>query len=110
MHIQNDSVTFFLTNKTGAPQGARATVQHQVPNQFETPLVESVEDTSSLRPYPTVPGQMANPLAIIAPRPGLCSALILFGFVCLGKISFFFSFLLSSYIGMVLSHYSVVTQ
>ncbi|GKG39157.1 hypothetical protein Tco_0463302, partial [Tanacetum coccineum] len=26
------------------------------------------------RPYPTVPGQMANPVAVTTPRPGLCSA------------------------------------
>ncbi|GJV50460.1 hypothetical protein Tco_1440672 [Tanacetum coccineum] len=42
MHIRNDP-SFFSINKTGAPQGA----VHQVPNQFETPLVESEEDPAS---------------------------------------------------------------
>ncbi|GKC29787.1 hypothetical protein Tco_1037081 [Tanacetum coccineum] len=76
MHIWNDP-SFFLTNKTGAPQGEELGLikplsdssfscsvprvprkapmdkvpvlqaQHQVPNQFETPLVESEEDPAS---------------------------------------------------------------
>ncbi|GJY43529.1 hypothetical protein Tco_0431742 [Tanacetum coccineum] len=76
MHIRNDP-SFFSTNKTGDPQGEELglirplsdislvapitlsfrkapidkvpvlQVQHQVPNQFETPLVESEEDPAS---------------------------------------------------------------
>ncbi|GKG13416.1 hypothetical protein Tco_0350376, partial [Tanacetum coccineum] len=52
MHIRNDP-SFFLTNKTGAPQGEELDLikplcqQHQVPNQFETPLVELEEDPAS---------------------------------------------------------------
>ncbi|GJU71949.1 hypothetical protein Tco_1263354 [Tanacetum coccineum] len=39
------------------------------------------------RPYPTVPGQMANPIAVTAPRPGLCSASYsaVVGFDCSGE-------------------------
>ncbi|GKD70410.1 hypothetical protein Tco_1324500 [Tanacetum coccineum] len=48
------------------------------------------------RPYPTVPGQMANPIAVTAPRPGLCSASYsaVAGFDCSGEDHHtFFSFL-----------------
>ncbi|GKG03599.1 hypothetical protein Tco_0311235, partial [Tanacetum coccineum] len=37
------------------------------------------------RPYPTVPGQMANPIAVITPRLGLCSASYSVGFYCSWK-------------------------
>ncbi|GKA52876.1 hypothetical protein Tco_0746191 [Tanacetum coccineum] len=41
-----------------------------------------------------VSGQMANPLAVIAPRPGLCSASYFVGFDCSWKDHHtFFSFL-----------------
>ncbi|GKG26487.1 hypothetical protein Tco_0402190 [Tanacetum coccineum] len=71
MHIQNDP-SFFLTNKTGAPQVEELglikllcwttpsvvpttlsfqvpmlRVRHQVPDRFEIPLVESEEDPAS---------------------------------------------------------------
>ncbi|GKF98121.1 hypothetical protein Tco_0296904, partial [Tanacetum coccineum] len=46
------------------------------------------------RPYPTVPGQMANPIAVTTPRPGLCSASYSVGFDCSWKDHHtFFSFL-----------------
>ncbi|GJU95817.1 hypothetical protein Tco_1320573 [Tanacetum coccineum] len=46
------------------------------------------------RPASTVSGQMANPLAVIAPRPGLCSASYSVGFDCSWKDHHsFFSFL-----------------
>ncbi|GKD19717.1 hypothetical protein Tco_1208875, partial [Tanacetum coccineum] len=45
-------------------------------------------------PASTVSGQMANPLAVIAPRPGLCSASYSVGFDCSWKDHHtFFSFL-----------------
>ncbi|GKG10488.1 hypothetical protein Tco_0341888, partial [Tanacetum coccineum] len=37
------------------------------------------------RPASTVSGQMANPLAVVAPRPGLCSASYSVGFDCSWK-------------------------
>ncbi|GJY23025.1 hypothetical protein Tco_0396683 [Tanacetum coccineum] len=68
MHIRNDP-SFFLTNKTGAPQGEELGLikplsdssfqkvpidkapelrgQHQVPNRFGIPLVKSEEDPTS---------------------------------------------------------------
>ncbi|GKB50254.1 hypothetical protein Tco_0901007 [Tanacetum coccineum] len=47
LHIRKDP-SFFLTNRTGAPQGKELglmkplSVQHQVSNRFEIPLVEWV--------------------------------------------------------------------
>nr|GFB91628.1 hypothetical protein [Tanacetum cinerariifolium] len=81
MHIRNDP-SFFLTNRTGAPQGEELGLikplldsyfscsansfisegpvdkvpvlpeQHQVLNQFEIPLVESEEDPASPQEIP----------------------------------------------------------
>ncbi|GKG30014.1 hypothetical protein Tco_0419912, partial [Tanacetum coccineum] len=46
------------------------------------------------RPYLTVPGQMANPIAVTAPRPGMRSASYSVGFDCSWKDHHsFFSFL-----------------
>nr|GFB71558.1 hypothetical protein [Tanacetum cinerariifolium] len=54
MHIRNDP-SFFLTNRTGAPQVDKVPVLpvwHQVLNQFEIPLVESEEDPASPQEIP----------------------------------------------------------
>ncbi|GKG15372.1 hypothetical protein Tco_0357695, partial [Tanacetum coccineum] len=46
------------------------------------------------RSAPTIMGQMTNPLAVIAPRPGLCSASYSVGFDCSWKDHHtFFSFM-----------------
>ncbi|GJZ24788.1 hypothetical protein Tco_0562247 [Tanacetum coccineum] len=57
------------------------------------PIVEHLKSTM---PASTVSGQMANPLAVIAPRPGLCSASYsaVVGFDCSWKDHHtFFSFM-----------------